>query len=66
MAKIKSSVFYYSYDLESLHSEVPPDLLPTYLGGKKEQMYECVAAAKEKEEHFRERIEAARLMYKGS
>jgi len=64
--RLRENIVMHNYDLESLHSEVPPDLLPTYLGGKKEQMSECVAAAKEKEEHFRERIEAARLMYKGS
>ena len=55
-----------SYDLASLHAEVPPVLLPSYLGGDQATAgAACVAAAKERDGHFVERIEQARPLYKG-
>ena len=55
-----------SYDLASLHAEVPPVLLPSYLGGDQTTATTaCVAAAKERDGHFVERIEQARPLYKG-
>ena len=57
-------IFYFSCDLESLHSEVPLELLPSFLGGKQDTS-SCIYVAKEKEEHFKQRIEQARKLYKG-
>ena len=51
----------FSYDLDSLHKEVPPSLLPDYLGGaQNERMYKCIEKAKLLDKHFKCNIDNAR------
>jgi len=64
--RLRENIIMHNYDLASLHSEVPPVLLPSYLGGEQTlSLSDCVTAAKERDEHFRERIEQARALYRG-
>lgn len=63
--RLRDNIVMHNYDLASLHSEVPPALLPSYLGGEQtDSMSDCVAAAKERDAYFAERIEQARVLYK--
>ena len=55
--------FYHScsYDIDSLHKEVPPSLLPDYLvGAQNERMYKCIEKAKLLDKHFKCNIDNAR------
>eukprot|EP00092_Neocalanus_flemingeri_P033223 GFUD01036129.1.p1 GENE.GFUD01036129.1~~GFUD01036129.1.p1 ORF type:complete len:295 (+),score=69.41 GFUD01036129.1:117-1001(+) len=64
--RVRENLIMHNYDLTSLHSEVPPALLPSYLGG--EQLLavsDCVEAAKERDSYFSERIELAKALYDG-
>jgi len=64
--RLRDNIVMHNYDLASLHAEVPPVLLPSYLGGDQTTATTaCVAAAKERDGHFVERIEQARPLYKG-
>jgi len=62
--RLRENIVMHNCDLESLHSEVPLELLPSFLGGKQDTS-SCIYVAKEKEEHFKQRIEQARKLYKG-
>ena len=54
--------FDFSYDLNSLHSEVSPSLLPKYLGGAQDkEMTICVEKAKQLDGHFLKNIRNARF-----
>ena len=54
----------FSYDLQSLHGEVSPSLLPKYLGGDQDnEMYKCVEKAKQLDSHFLKNIENARYVH---
>ena len=54
----------FSYDLQSLHGELPPSLLPKYLGGDQDkEMYKCVEKAKQLDSHFLKNIENARYVH---
>ena len=54
----------FSYNLQSLHGEVPPSLLPKYLGGDQDkEMYKCVEKAKQLDSHFLKNIENARYVH---
>jgi len=65
--RLRENIVMHNYDLASLHGEVPPVLLPSYLGGHQTEaaLSACVAAAKERDGYFVERIEQARPLYKG-
>jgi len=64
--RLRENITMHNYDLASLHSEVPAVLLPPYLGGEQAaSLTDCVTAAKDRNELFSERIEQARLLYKG-
>ena len=57
----------FSYNLQSLHGEVPPSLLPKYLGGDQDkEMYKCVEKAKQLDNHFLRNIENARYVHEQS
>jgi len=60
------NVIMHNSDLASLHSEVPPSLLPSYLGGEQPlSLTECVKAAKARNGYFETRIEQASVLYRG-
>merc|ERR1712227_557364 len=62
--RVRDITIMHSYDLESLHKEVPPSLLPKYLEGyQDEQLYKCIKTAKQLDDHFHNNIENARLIY---
>jgi len=61
--RVRDNLVLHNYDMDSLHSEVHPALLPDYLGGHQTSLCDCVTAAKERNEHFIQRIEQARVMY---
>jgi len=64
--RFRDNVIMHNSDLASLHSEVPPSLLPSYLGGEQPlSLTECVEAAKARNSYFETRIEQASVLYRG-
>jgi len=62
--RVRENIMMHSHDLESLHGEVSPSLLPKYLGGAQDkELYKCVEKAKEMDDYFLKNIENARNIY---
>jgi len=62
--RVRENIVTHGYDLNSLHSEVSPSLLPKYLGGAQDkEMTICVEKAKQLDGHFLKNIRNARQIY---
>lgn len=60
--RVKANIIYHNYDIASLHKEVSPSLLPTYLGGEQEEKGlegAWVVAARSRDAEYTEKIRQA-------
>jgi len=58
--RVRDNIVFHGNDLQSLHQEVSPELLPEDLGGSGElDNTAAVAAAKNLDEYFKDHVERA-------
>merc|ERR1712130_126539 len=68
-SRVRENIVYHSSELNSLHSELHPSLLPTYLGGSQEDKGVSAAwvlAARQRDSDYKEKIRQAGQMLRGS